>query len=257
MFRYASVEDRIEIDRGSMYRIFSMTKMVTSVAALTLCEDAQLDLFDLVSKYIPAFANLKVLTKDGAQVPCKTDMTIQHLLTHTSGLTYHFTENPVADMYKKHGINFNPELDMVEFKDIPLDVIVDKLAKLPLLAEPGTQWNYSIGIDVMGYIIEKITGKPLRKYMQEAIFTPLGMVDTDFWVPEGKVDRLTSLYSIKTDVPEGKLQFELGEDADHSSFTEPHNKLNSGGGGLISTTGDVSKFMLANMDFNSVTIIFI
>ena len=190
------------------YRIASMSKMMTSVTALTLVEEGTIDLKDDVAKYIPSFANLKVLRKGKADqdgivrtlkpAPLKQPMTVQNLFTHTSGLTYGFLGDcpEVADEMKAKNVEFNPELTGSPWEDEPNSAVVDRLATIPLVCQPGTAWHYSVSIDVLGNLVERVAGKNLMQVMQERLFEPLGMADTCFQVPAEKAGRLSACYAI-------------------------------------------------------------
>lgn len=228
------IETNKKIQLNTIFRIASMSKPIVSVAAMILYEKGCFQLNDPVSKYIPEFKDLKVYTKKGDQTNgiLKREMTIQDLLRHTSGLTYGAGNTPVDSMYK----SANVLDDNGTLKDM-----IHKLAQIPLLYQPGEQWNYSVSVDVLGYLIEVISGKPLDEFLKENIFNPLGMKDTGFFVPEGELNRLATLYTVSK---EGKLipsSANKLEDSKKPSFL-------SGGGGLFSTIEDYMIFsqMLLN-----------
>ena len=224
------------MEKDSIFRIYSMTKPIVGVALMTLFEEGKWKLDDPVSKFIPSFKNLKVAKEDGpGGVPVTEDqaheMTMRELMSHTGGLTYGFFSRSQTDaMYVKAGV-----LD----RNSTLEQMVDKLSKIPLRQQPGSAWHYSVSVDVQGYVAEAMTGKPLDVVLKERIFDPLGMKDTDFWVPEDKASRLTKLY-----VP-GR-----GGEPTEQPFGEYLEKpgLFSGGGGLASTAMDYTRFaqMLLN-----------
>ena len=191
-YGHKSVESRAPIERDTIYRIYSMTKPVTAAAAMALIEDGALSLDAPVARYIPAFERLTV-NRCGAgdrldARPAERAMTILHLLTHTSGLTYG-EGNPgaVARLYERQRTDFGPN-------DGPLADVVDRLAGIPLLFEPGAAWNYGVSSDVLGRVIEIASGRPLDVFIEERILTPLRMTDTGFRVPDAKLNRLASLY---------------------------------------------------------------
>jgi CubicO group peptidase (beta-lactamase class C family) len=227
----------------TIFRIYSMTKPITSVGAMMLYEQGYFDLNDPVSKFIPEFADLKVFvsgsedafeTKELAQ-----EITIKHLLTHTSGLSAGFFEDsPVELMYAKQEFSIIPVLKL----QIPLKEMVQRLVKLPLITQPGTAWRYSKATDVLGYLVEIISGLPLNEFFEEKIFKPLGMKDTGFYVPEVKLERLATLYG-----PGENGGFELLDSPLSSQFSQPTDCL-SGGAGLVSTASDYMRFaqMLLN-----------
>jgi CubicO group peptidase (beta-lactamase class C family) len=228
------IETNKKIQLNTIFRIASMSKPIVSVAAMILYEKGCFQLNDPVSKYIPEFKDLKVYSKKGDQTNgiLKREMTIQDLLRHTSGLTYGAGNTPVDSMYK----SANVLDDNGTLKDM-----IHKLAQIPLLYQPGEQWNYSVSVDVLGYLIEVISGKPLDEFLKENIFNPLGMKNTGFFVPEGELNRLATLYTVSK---EGKLKPYSAnklEDSKKPSFL-------SGGGGLYSTIDDYMIFsqMLLN-----------
>ena len=198
-------------------------------------------LTDPISKYLPEFANMRVYTgvKDGEiQTEEAQPITIQHLLTHTSGLTYDFLPTPVGKMYKDAGIvgvGHNTQFQNLEEWS-------QALAKMPLVSQPGTEWNYSVGMDVLGRLIEVVSGKTYRSFLKERIFDPLDMNDTDFYVPEEKIGRLAANYGPK---PGGGM--ELIDDPVNSPY-RGLPALEMGGSGLVGTAADYLRFaqMLAN-----------
>ncbi len=237
------------MEEDTLFRIYSMTKPITSVAVMMLYEEGRFYLGDEVSKYIPALANLDVMMestdpetgeKSFRLKPSEKDMTVQDLLRHTSGLTYGiFGSTKVDEMYKKAGIADGTVEDMVE-----------KLGILPLMHEPGTEWHYSVSTDVLGRLVEVLSGVSFDQFLQERIFKPLGMDDTAFYIPQEKVDRLAAMYHIDE---EKKLQ---RGDEDEAADSKP--TFLSGGGGLFSTTEDYLKFcqmMLNGGELNGVRIL--
>jgi len=234
----------MDLERGkpmredAIFRIYSMSKPVTSVALMTLYEHGHFQLDDAVHKHIPAFRDLRVFEGGNlgafATRPCARAMTIRDLLTHMSGLTYGFMERTNVDRAYRR-------LDIGN-RDVPLAQMIEQLAKLPLEFSPGTAWNYSVATDVCGHLIERISGRPLDAFLREEIFAPLGMHDTGFFVPAEKLDRLATNYSRRADK---SLQIE--DDAAASAYAAKPAFL-SGGGGLVSTAADYLRFcqMLLN-----------
>ncbi len=212
-----------------------MSKPVVSVAAMMLYEEGYFLLDDPVLKYIPEFKNLKVLSKDGVSLePQIREMTIQDLLRHTSGLTYGFLgATPVDEMYKNANI---------EDRDSTLKEMIQKLKDIPLLHQPGTHWEYSISTDVLGYLIEVVSGNSLDQFLEDRIFTPLGMKNTGFYVEEKNRDRVVSMYGPSDKGGIKKIQ----SGQDKNNFKKPD--FLSGGAGLFSTPMDYMRFaqMLLN-----------
>ncbi|MDE2762290.1 MAG: serine hydrolase [Gemmatimonadota bacterium] len=223
------VQDDDPLEPNDIFRIYSMTKPVTSVAVMILVEDGLLSLDDKVASVIPAFKDVRVFQDMGPRRPDRA-MRIRHLLTHTSGLTYGvFGSSAVDSMYnrafdKESG---SPQPDLREWADI--------LASLPLVDDPGDRFNYSVSTDLLGLVVEVVTGQTLDRFFRERIFEPLGMHDTGFQVPAEKRDRLTAMYR-----PTG-YGLKLGDSPTDGSFTRPPDWL-SGGGGLVSTARDYLRF---------------
>ncbi|MGA1682795.1 MAG: serine hydrolase domain-containing protein, partial [Ilumatobacteraceae bacterium] len=225
----------------TIWRIFSMTKPITSVAAMILWEEGRFELRDPVAKFIPEFAETKVW-RGGTWVkpllePMSERMEMWHLFTHTAGLTYGFMyQHPVDELYRKAGMEwgFPRDLDLAGFCTL--------LARQPLLFQPGAEWNYSVSLDVLGRVVEVISGQRLGDFMRERIFEPLGMSDTAFWCSEDRAERMSALY---TAAP-GTLAATRADAADRGVYHQPN--LDGGGGGLVSTTGDYVRFaeMLRN-----------
>ncbi len=236
---YLDVAGQRDMERGTdmsadtIVRIYSMTKPVTSVALMTLYERGLFSLDDPVHRFIPEWRKLRVY-KAGSyplfqSAPCARPMTIRDLLMHTSGLTYDFMHATNVDAaYRELNLGW-PR------REYTLQEMIEQLATLPLEFSPGERWNYSVATDVLGYLIERISGQSLPEFMREAIFEPLGMVDTSFEIPADKVARLASCY-------ERNLQKEvvLHDDGQDSHFAS--RTFWSGGGGLLSTAGDYYRF---------------
>jgi CubicO group peptidase (beta-lactamase class C family) len=230
--------------QDAIFRIASMTKPVTGVAAMILYEEGYFGLDDPVADYIPEFRNLKVFSSVDNEGIHTVDpvrpMTIRDLLTHTSGLSGVGADSPVDSMYAAADLSGGTLKDMVQ-----------KLSGLPLLYQPGTTWNYSRSTDVLGYLIEILSGKPLDTFLKERIFIPLGMEDTDFYVPVEKLDRVGAVYA-----PDSS-GIKIIMKPDTNSVTLPVKFL-SGNGGLYSTAADYLVFsqMLLNKGvYNGVRIL--
>jgi len=234
-YGWADVEDLKAITTESIFRIYSMTKPITSIVLMQLYEEGDLLLEDPLERYLPEFANPTVMTggSDVAPItqPAKRSITIRDILTHCSGLTYGFLrQGPLDARYRDEQLgDFGPA-------DYSLSEGVRRLAKQPLLFEPGTSWNYSMSTDVCGAVIEAITGQTLAQAFAERVFEPLQMMDTGFSVPSTSADRFTSLYA---QVPNSGLT--RIDAAGTSNYLAPPAFL-SGGGGLVSTIGDYQKF---------------
>ena len=212
--------------RESIFRIYSMTKPIVSVAAMMLIEKGRLLLADPVSKHLPAFAKQQVADGDsGAWVPASTPSTVHDLLRHTAGLTYEFLGTaPVQRRYAAAGIGSRARSSR-EFGNA--------LAALPLMFQPGSAWEYSRATDVLGLVIEAISGQTLGNYLREHIFEPLGMVDTGFAVPLEKLARMAEPFAYD---PDGGVPMPVFD------FREPVS-MEFGGGGLVSTARDYARFM--------------
>ena len=221
------VEDDRPLPEDALFRIFSMTKPITAVAAMILYEEAKFQLGDPVSKFLPELAELDVLV-DGERVPAQNVMTMQQLLTHTAGFSYGFNpEDPVDKLYN--------ETQVLRAKD--LDEFIERLAALPLKYEPGTQWHYSVAVDVTGAVVERISGQPFGEFLQERLFDPLDMRDTFFRVPPDKMDRFLPNHG--WDAENGKLV--AFDDSEFMNYTDG-TMMQSGGGGLVSTARDYLRF---------------
>ncbi len=231
----ADIEASAPTAADTIYRIYSMTKPITSVACLMLMEEGKLQLTDAVSDYLPAFAKTKVWMGGSLIKPVLAPQTevmrLWHLLTHTAGLTYDFHfAHPVDEMYRRAGFELGPDRSMT------LADACDRFAALPLLFQPGTSWNYSVATDVLGRIVELVSGMPLDEFFVTRILAPLGMRDTGFFVPEDRAARLAALYGVNP------------KDGRARRFQKPAVGLEppvylSGGGGLMSTAYDYSRFM--------------
>lgn len=214
--------------KDTIFRIYSMTKPITSVAAMMLWEQGRFLLSDAIAKYLPELSNLEVLVERGgeiARVPAERDITIQDLLRHTSGLTYEFRgTGPVHKMYMSAKVYSRTQSSADQ---------VASLGKLPLLHHPGTHWEYSRSTDVIGRLVEVLSGLPLGAYFERHILTPLGMVDTAFHVPEQHHSRIAEAFAVD---PDNGTTVRLAEVRDAPNFE-------SGGGGLVSTAGDYARFL--------------
>ncbi len=258
------IENNKPMEADTIFRIHSMSKPITSVAVMMLYEDGHFQLDTLVSDFIPEFKNLKVYNEAQTEIlDAKGEMTIKHLLTHTAGLTYGWGNEPVDKHYREADL-FQP--------GTPLSDTVKKLSEIPLVHEPGERWTYGVSTDVLGYLVEVVSGMPFEKFLQTRLFEPLGMVDTAFSVPVEKLDRFAALYELNK---EGKMKGDKDEkkkmDDDKEKEkgikgdTEEKMRLErvdkdprlasgeirffpGGGGALVSTASDYMRFcqMLLN-----------
>jgi len=236
-------DDERGIEMDDLFRIYSMSKPITATAAMQLYEQGKFHLTDPVSKFIPELKNLTV-RKNGRVVPVQNQMTMQQLLSHTTGLSYGFDANdPVDQAYQK--------ADLWSSKD--LDDFIAKVAELPLMFEPGDRWHYSIAVDVTGLVVQRLSGQSFDAYLQEHIFDPLDMKDTFFQVPQDKMDRFLPNHFLNPQDGKavaldptgiGMPGFEsCGAMCNYEEVT-----LYSGGGGLVSTLRDYVRFAEAMRD---------
>ena len=237
-------------EKDTVVRIYSMTKPITTVAAMTLYEEGCFQLDDPVAKYIPEFEEVKVWAGEGDisnVVDCESPMLVRHVMSHTSGLTYGFMNtNPVDAVYRDN--------EMGEFED--LSAWISNLATIPLISQPGSQWNYSVSTDVLGKLIEVWSGQTLEQFFSERLFAPLEMIDSGFHVKEENHGRFSALYeplvgpsmgSLNVPDPGERHGLKLVEPYNRSRYLKP-TKHFSGGGGLVSTMNDYARFcqMLMN-----------
>ncbi|MXY28465.1 beta-lactamase family protein [Candidatus Poribacteria bacterium] len=220
------------IEFDTIFRIYSMTKPITSIAVMMLYEEGRFQLGTPVSEFIPAFKDMQVYTENGQEiVDAETTMTIKHLLTHTSGLIYGGDgEHPINQRYRD-----------ANYYRGDLAYMAQELGKIPLYCHPGSAWNYGMSTDVLGYLVEVVSGMSFAEFLETRIFNPLGMNDTAFSVPDEKADRYMTLYEPAED---GGIQ--VIENAPVSSG--PLSFFHSGGAGLQSTAADYLRFcqMLLN-----------
>ncbi|HEY3289310.1 MAG TPA: serine hydrolase domain-containing protein [Anaerolineae bacterium] len=245
---HADMESGRVMNADTLFRIYSMTKPITSAAMMMLFEEGRFRLTDPLYAYVPAFKDMQVLTNDkGDTVPAARPITIRDLFTHTAGLGYGIgsTGNPLSEqMYQQ-----NYWMPILMNNGLTLNQLMDGVARMPLVSQPGEKWIYSIGIDVLGLLVQVISGMSFAAYLKRNLFEPLGMVDTDFYVPQDKRARLATVYG-----PENK-NFPLPPTPEelagpigvvnamktNGSFDEPTNTP-SGGGGLVSSTNDYLTF---------------
>jgi len=252
-FGFANKQQNIPMKNDNIFRIASMTKPIISVAAMMLYEEGKFLLTDPVSKFIPEFKNPLVLDKYNAAdttyttVPAKREITMRDVLSHTSGIGYAQIGSATANaIYYKNKINGGIGTPYSTLKDM-----ITRLAKLPLFIQPGEDFMYGLNTDVLGYLIEVISGMPLDKYLQQKIFDPLGMKDTYFFLPKEKQARLVSLYTQQGSQTKLKIQdslISLNGTFSRDFPKTPNGTYFSGGAGLASTAYDYALFgqMLLN-----------
>ncbi|WP_375767627.1 beta-lactamase family protein [Archangium gephyra] len=223
------------VEPDTLWRIYSMTKPITSVAAMMLWEEGAFELSDPVSRWLPEFSQPRVYVGGPAArpvtVPATEPIRVWHLLTHTAGLTYGFHRVHVTDeIYRLRGFESGAPEGM------DLAACVRAWAELPLAFQPGAEWNYSVATDVLGRLVEVVSGQTLEAFFAERILGPLGMRDTTFWCPEERQGRLAGLY-----LPDPARTRAIRSDALGKGILKPPTWL-SGGGGLVSTTRDYTRF---------------
>jgi CubicO group peptidase (beta-lactamase class C family) len=245
-FGFGDIETQTPMQKDSIFRIASMTKAITSVGVMILYERGLFQLNDPVSKYIPEYADMRVVSEVDANgdvsatVPATAKIKIIDLLTHSSGISYPFYSTTLQTSYVDAGI-----IDGMTSKDITLAGQMKLLAAQPLLFEPGSEYSYGLSVDLLGYLIEVVSGKPLDQFFSEEIFTRLGMQDSYFYLPKTKFDRLVTLYA---EVGEEGLIVSRGDES-NIILDNPHYPAGdgqtyfSGGAGLSSTAYDYARFL--------------
>ncbi len=244
---YADIEKRRPIRRDSIYRMYSMSKPVTAAAVMKLAEDGYLDLQDPVSRFLPSFANQSYEKENGELLPVAPEnaMIVRHLMNMTSGLCYpdvhsaagRSTAVVYADQMQR--LESDHQMTTMEF--------AERIGQCPLLFQPGTGWNYGVSADILGAVVEAVTGMTFGEYMKEVLLDPIGMKDTAFYVPEDKKDRLVTAYMNHHDKAGAELEPYTGNNLGISN-TGNANAFESGGAGLFSTLDDYRLFtgMLMN-----------
>lgn len=252
---YADLEAGRKMERDTIVRLYSQTKPICAASAILLMERGLLDLYEPVSEYLPGFKNQKVWD-NGKNRDVKREMTIKDLLQMTSGTCY--PEQPgecgrqVAEVYS--------ELEKRLYTDHPMSTFefVNAIGKCSLLFDPGYSWNYGTSADIMGAVIEVITGMSLGEFMKKEIFEPLGMIDTDFWVPEDKQTRLCKSYATVLKNGEKQLELYTGDHLGIQNRMERKPAYEAGGAGLASTLDDYAKFagmLLNDGEWNGIRIL--
>jgi CubicO group peptidase (beta-lactamase class C family) len=232
---FNKVDDQAPMTEDSLFRIYSMTKPVTGVAMMMLWEQGLWQFDDPISKFIPQFADLKVMqgvdaAGNGVLEDLQRQPTMRELMNHTAGFGYGlFGDDPVNTAFREQDVLSSPDLN----------VLIDKVAAIPLLAQPGEQWYYSIGVDVQGYIVEQLTGMTLGEYLRQHVFEPLGMDDTRFYVRPEDESRFAEVHY--WDAERNHL-VQMAERTDRPGYRDA-DRLESGGGGLVSSTRDYARFL--------------
>ncbi len=239
-FGFADLATKKPLRPDAIYRIYSMSKPVTGVAVMILLEEGRFRLDDPVSLYLPSFKGLRVLDAeqgaDDGTVEAAREVTIRDLLRHTSGLVYGGAPTtPLGRIYQARSL-FDPATTLAQ--------MAEKIGSIPLAFQPGSRWEYGISMDVLGRLIEVVSGQPLDAFLEERIFRPLKMVDTGFFVPDEKADRFATCYSYE----EGRGLTPLPAARGLDAYRRGRNRMLSGGGGLVSTAADYLRFatMLAH-----------
>jgi CubicO group peptidase (beta-lactamase class C family) len=241
-FGYMDLESRKPLHEDAIFRMYSNTKIVTSVAAMQLEEQGRFDLDDPVADYIDAFGNMRVLKADAETIEdveeAREPIRIRHVLSHSAGLSYGFIEptSLIDQAYMGAGLNILGD------SSLTLEELCNRLGTLPLAYQPGTFWRYSFGTDVTARLVEVISGQRFDDYLKAHIFEPLGMVDTDFWVPEEKRDRFITMYAPEDFFDPMKPGLVKADDPQEGTYTQ-RPALLSGGGGLVSTVNDYLNFV--------------
>ncbi|MBC7608723.1 MAG: beta-lactamase family protein [Polaromonas sp.] len=243
-YGYADKEAGIALREDHIFRAFSSTKLLTSCAVLLLWEEGRFQLDDPIESYIPQLGNRQVLRPGASDIndtePAKSSITIRQLMTHTSGLSYGIFDpsTVLAKAYNTARLR-QPAKPMKDF--------IADLAPLPLAFHPGARWEYSIATDVLGYLVELVSGEAFSVFLKKRIFEPLGMVDTDFFVPESKVSRLTALYAGVDIADPTKPGLVRVDAAPYPGAYLTRAAFESGGGGLLTTLGDSVRLIQSMM----------
>ncbi|MCZ6640668.1 MAG: serine hydrolase [Gammaproteobacteria bacterium] len=246
-FGYMDLESRTPLKEDAIYRMYSSTKLVTSVAAMILFERGHFKLDDPIANYLPKFAEPEVLKADASStadvVPAESAILVKQVLSHSAGFSYGFIEpdSLIDKSYGLAGIGLQKNLQST------LEEMCDKLADLPLVYQPGTFWRYSLSTDVVARLVEVWSGQGFDDFLQAEIFQPLEMVDTEFYVPAAKLDRLVTMYAPTNILKPMKGGLVEADAPRQSQYAKPATYL-SGGGGLVSTVSDYLQFvrMLVN-----------
>lgn len=241
-FGWKNIEKKIPCQKDDIFRLASQTKAITATAVLQLMEQGKIELDDPVKKYIPEFAHPQVLVtfnpadSSFTTRPAKSDITIRNLLTHTTGISY--GNDQTRKIYDKMGVPLSP---MLSKGDITLAEAVKRLAQCPLENDPGEKFTYGMSLDVLGYLVEVVSGMPIDEYFKKNIFEPLGMNDTYFYLPENKKEKMITLYAKNS--PDSPLTYNNNADGLYQTYPySGEKKLCSTGAGLCGPIEDYAKF---------------
>ncbi len=243
-FGYMDLESHRPLTEDAIFRMYSNTKIVTSVAAMMLHEQGEMDLDDPLSRFLPAFSEPAVLRPNADSIadvePLAAPITMRHVMSHSAGFSYGFIEpeSVIDRAYAAAGVSGMPR------EDLTLESLCDALATLPLAYQPGTSWRYSLATDVLARVVEVISGQRFDEFLKEHILGPLGMEDTDFHVPAEKQSRFTTMYAPEDVLTPMKGGLVKADDPRTGSYSRPRRFL-SGGGGLVSTVADYVTFLRA------------
>ncbi|MEM9621676.1 MAG: serine hydrolase domain-containing protein [Pseudomonadota bacterium] len=246
-YGYMDLDSHVPLRKDAIYRMYSNTKIVTSVALMMLYEEGRFSLDDPLANYMPEFSDLQVLRPDAASLeevePARQAVLIKHILSHSAGFSYGFIEpeSLIDQTYLSQGVN------VLTDSDVDLETFCQRVARLPLAYEPGTSWRYSVATDVCARLVEVLSGQRFDEFLRARIFQPLGMLDTDFWVPPEKAERFITMYAPTDLLDPMQSGLVKADDAQTGQYNQPRKFL-SGGGGLVSTVSDYVAFvkMLVN-----------
>lgn len=241
-FGYMDKESKTPLHPDAIYRMYSNTKIVTSVALMMLFEEGKFALTDPLAKFMPEFSDMTVLKPDAESAtdvePARSEIEIRHILSHSAGFSYGFIEpESIIDQAYMNG-----GLDVLSNATLTLEEFCNRVSKLPLAYHPGTSWRYSVATDVCARLIEVISGQAFDEFLQARLFKPLNMLDTDFWVPPEKADRFITMYAPEDLLDPMQPGMVLADSPIEGTYNQPR-AFKSGGGGLVSTIPDYMTFI--------------